>query len=40
MSASGDSPGATPGSDSATATKDAADAYAEYVDHISNAWRR
>jgi hypothetical protein len=39
------SPGATPGSDAATATKDAAvadrdQAYGEYLDRISNAWRR
>jgi hypothetical protein len=39
------SPGATPGSDAATVTKDAAvadrdQAYGEYLDRISNAWRR
>jgi hypothetical protein len=39
------SPGATPGSDAATATKDAAvadrdQAYGEYLDRISNGWRR
>ena len=38
-------PGATPGSDAATATKDAAvadrdQAYGEYLDRISNGWRR
>jgi hypothetical protein len=39
------SPGATPGSDAVTATKDAAvadrdQAYGEYLDRISNGWRR